>query len=204
MTQNDTGKPLPTRQERAALLVATDDLPDEQIAASIGIGRKTLARWKLRADFHGRVEAHRAALAGAVTEAGLAVKVNRIRQLDRRWRKLRALIDERAADPTMQHVPGGKTGLLVRQVKVIGTGRNAQRVEEYVVDVGTLRELRAIEQQAAQECGQWCEKRESVAAVDLGADAEDWRDRLRAKLDRIMQAERAAAQRAAEGATADD
>ena len=195
---------MPGRQERAALLLAADDLSDEKIAEAVRVGRATLSRWKLRDDFKARVQAHRAAIAERVVAEGVAVKVGRIRQLDRRWRHLRAVIDERAADPAMQNVPGGKTGLLVRQRKVIGTGSNAQTIEEYVVDVATLRELRGLEQQAAQEMGQWTEKRETTATVDLEADAEDWRDRLRAKLDRIMQAERAAAQRAAEGATADD
>ena len=68
-------------------------------------------------------------------------------------------------------------------------------------DIATLRELRGLEQQAAQEMGQWTEKRETTATVDLGADAEDWRDRLREKLDRIVAAEKAAAQRVAEAAS---
>lgn len=44
------------------------------------------------------------------------------------------MVEERGADPSMANVPGGKTGLLVHQIKSIGNGPNAKIVPEYVVD----------------------------------------------------------------------
>lgn len=80
---------------------------------------------------------------------------NRMQRLNRRWEKGHEVIEARAADPAMQNVPGGPTGLLVRTYKQIGVGRDAETVEEYAVDTATLRELREMEKQAAQELGQW-------------------------------------------------
>jgi class 3 adenylate cyclase len=46
----------------------------------------------------------------------------------------------------------------VRNVKGIGAGENYREVREYEVDVALLRELRAHEEQAARELGQWVDK----------------------------------------------
>ena len=70
------------------------------------------------------------------------------------------LIEERAVAPEMQDVPGGKTGLLVRDRKTIGSGESAEVIDVFRVDVGLLRSLLEIEKQAAIETGQWTEKRE--------------------------------------------
>ncbi len=58
----------------------------------------------------------------------------------------------------MEKVPGGKTGLIVRQIKAVGSGAGMKIVPEYVLDTGLLKELRAHEQQAAGELqsrGDW-------------------------------------------------
>jgi hypothetical protein len=65
----------------------------------------------------------------------------------------------------MQAVPGGSTGLLHRVLQ--STGPRGRPGEEFAVDVPLLRELRATEQQAAQELGQWMEK----GKQDLDGDA---------------------------------
>ena len=64
---------------------------------------------------------------------------------------------ERGGD--MAEAPGGSTGLLVRQ------HQGALAMPVYTVDTGLLSllsELRAIEKQAAEELGQWSEKREAT------------------------------------------
>jgi len=76
----------------------------------------------------------------------------RVASMNDRWRKLHQIAQERGAG--MEDVPGGKTGLLVRHVKGIGSGDNFQEIEEYKVDTGLLREMRAHEQAAAEELGQ--------------------------------------------------
>jgi hypothetical protein len=88
-----------------------------------------------------------------------------MRAYDERWRELQRVIAERGADPTMQDVPGGRTGLLLKTVKVIGSGEAARQVEEYRLDAALLKELRELEKQAAEEAGQWTARPEVRAAV---------------------------------------
>lgn len=89
---------------------------------------------------------------------GIASRENRIAAANDRWDRMKRVIDERAADPTMEKVPGGRTGLLVRTYKIVGTGPSAYTVDEFAVDTGLLKEMRELEKEAAQEVGQWLEK----------------------------------------------
>ena len=53
--------------------------------------------------------------------------------------------------------------------KGVGTGKDFKLIPEYPVDVALLREMRAHEQQAAQELGQW-EKRGEVSGMKARID----------------------------------
>lgn len=145
-------------KEQAALDLATDDLTHREIAEKAEIASSTLALWKLNADFAARVESHQADIRTAIRRHGIAVIENRVRALDRRWRKMLAVIEARGADVGLARVPGGNTGLLVHNVKGVGKGEDFQLIDLYEVDTGLLRELREHEKQAAQELGQWAEK----------------------------------------------
>ncbi len=153
------------RRERAAQLLAEDRLTDAEIAAEVGVQRKTLAAWKHDAVFSMRLEEHRHALAAATIAQGIADRRNRVDALNDRWSRLRTIIDARAADPTYAPVPGGDTGLLVHRIRVAGVGPAMQLVDEYKVDTDLLRELRAHEEQAARELGQWTERQQTLSAV---------------------------------------
>lgn len=144
------------RQERAAVLVAEDYLTDEEIAEQIQLERRTLARWKLQPEFRARVDEITQEMATFARRRGIARRERRLAVLDRTHRRLLKVIEERAADPTMADVPGGTTGLVVRQFKVSGE----TVVTEYAVDTGTIRELRAVAEQAAKELGQTVERHE--------------------------------------------
>src|ERR1051325_3279587 len=72
----------------------------------------------------------------------------RVDGYDRRRSELLTIVAERAVNPDYIKVPGGRTGWLVRTVKQIGGGENAERVEEYAFDAGLHRELRELEKQA--------------------------------------------------------
>lgn len=118
----------------------------------------------------------------AILEQGISVKQSRIDALNDRWERMKQVIVERAVDPNMQHVPGGKTGLLVHQQKAIGAGPSMQIIDEYNVDTGLLKEMREHEKQAAQEMGQWTEKLNLTGAITFaelhalaatGASADD-------------------------------
>jgi hypothetical protein len=70
----------------------------------------------------------------------------------------------------MQDVPGGRTGLLVRTIKSIGSGEKATTVEEFAVDTGLLREIRELELQVSKELGQFVEKHDVTGTILNGTD----------------------------------
>lgn len=100
-------------------------------------------------------------------DIGIASRQSRLDALNRRWQLLEQIRQERAADPTMQAVPGGKTGYIIRRFKSIGTGPNAKTIPEYETDHALLKEIRAHEQQAAIESGQWQKNEEERPVVDV-------------------------------------
>jgi hypothetical protein len=126
MTQNDPEKPLTGKQEQAALLVVKDELTDEQISAKLKIGRKTLQRWKNIPAFVSRLDELRAKIREAITAQGIAHKQNRIDSLADLHRRMQMVIDARA----QQHadVPGGESGVLVRQVRFAKVFESGERV----------------------------------------------------------------------------
>jgi hypothetical protein len=141
----------------AATLVAEDRLTDDAIAAQLGIHRATLARWKNNAAFAAKVQQHATRLSDHALNHGIARKDNRLSVLQEMHNRLLRTIEERAADPAMAQVPGGKTGLIVRK-GLVSSGKLV--AYEYAVDIATLKELRAIGEQAARELGQIVDKRE--------------------------------------------
>lgn len=186
------------RQEEAAALVAADLLSDSAICKRVGIGsRQTLHVWKQRPEFAARVAELRADIRANARLDGIASVDNRVAALNDRWRRLQAIIEARAVE--LADVPGGETGLLVREVQLVklhdagpreddepdvemepqphgGALKRTRRTREdilialkesvevvsYSIDTGLLRELREHEKQAAQELGQWKEKREET------------------------------------------
>lgn len=73
---------LTVKQERAALLVAEDELADEVIAAAVGISRETLHQWKKRDPFKARVAEHVEAFRDRALTEGFADKRERLRVLN--------------------------------------------------------------------------------------------------------------------------
>lgn len=178
-------KRLPGKQEDAALLLARDDKSDRAIAAELGIGDRTLYRWKADPTFARRVDEHRDIWRERVTRTGIAVVEKRIAIYNDTDARLQKVIDERAADPTMVNVPGGTTGLVVAEpmlVKVYDAlssddageddgplmpTKQSRIVYRYAVDTGLLKERRANLQQAAQELGQWIDRREEAHDITI-------------------------------------
>src|SRR5262249_27057215 len=81
-----------------------------------------------------------------------------LKALNDRWSRMQQIIEARANHPDYANIPGGRTGLLVRSVKQIGSGDSARLVEEFALDVALLKELRAHEKQAAVELAQSLER----------------------------------------------
>lgn len=178
MRQNAT-KLSNKRHEKAAQMVADDDLTDDKIAAELGIHKATLERWKATPEFEARVEQITDAYAKRALMHGLAVQEKRISIMNELHAKLLRIIAERAADPTMQAIPGGDTGLVVRTIKGIGKGDDYQVVEVFEVDTMTVKAIREIHNQVADEVGQKV-TRSLVEIIDNLAQSA--RDRLMAKL----------------------
>jgi transposase-like protein len=147
------------RREQAAALIARGDMTMQQIAEAVGVDRNTLHWWRLAAPFNQRIEDHLAAARQTLLSVGVAAKANRVRAIHDRWLRLQQVIEERAAaamaDPETRDVPGASSGLLTRQQKVVGSGRNAILIEEWVFDAPLMREIRSLEEHAARELGQW-------------------------------------------------
>lgn len=145
---------LTQKQQHAARLLAERKLTGEQIAEQVGISPRTLDYWKTDPTFQAEVLTIRNLWRETVKVRGVADPEFRMRVLNTLYMRGLAIIQERGK--AMKHVPGGgKTGLLVRSVKMRGIGGGEQLAEdEYEVDTGLMAEIRAIGRQAAHELGQ--------------------------------------------------
>jgi hypothetical protein len=169
-----------TAKTQAAELVAQDQLTDDEIATTAGVNRRQLTRWKQHPDFKARVQEHLDTFREKIAAEGVINKQFRLGRLNDLQARLQAVIDARAEEHA--EIPGGKTGLLVRTVKLVKVYNSEERpqdggdgetlysakrdiqVEEYVVDTATIREIREVLKQAAQETGQWVEKQAQTDA----------------------------------------
>ena len=79
---NFTIPALSEREERAALMVAEDTLTDVDIAAQVGITKRSLEFWKKRPAFAARVREHREAFKDRALSEGFADKRERLRVLN--------------------------------------------------------------------------------------------------------------------------
>jgi hypothetical protein len=145
-----------TSKMEAALLIAEGRLTAREISKKLGISDRALRHWKRSPKFAARVAALSAEFAEASKKRGIARREYRVNNLANLLSDCLQVIEERAADPKMANVPGGKTGLVVMQVKRLGN----KLMPEFVVDTTLIREIRAIQEQAAKELGQLVEKQE--------------------------------------------
>jgi hypothetical protein len=151
------------KRQKAAQLLVEGELTDKEIARMIGISERQLRRWKAVPQFRSKLEALQSELEKVSQRYAVGRLARRIAWLDARLAKLRQIVEQRAADPTMQVVPGGTSGLLVREVKGVGSGDQFRTIETYHVDGALLKEMREHEKQAAIELGQWMEKKDLTA-----------------------------------------
>jgi hypothetical protein len=159
-SQNSTAFEWTEERLRAAQLLAEDRLSDEDIAAECGVNRRTLATWKLHPDFKAKKAAILEEMERSIVHLAIAQRHKRVRILDDLQERYLKVLAARAADPELRELPGGDQGLVVKTLKVIGMGPNAQTVTEYEVDPIIPREVRALQEQAAKELGQWTEKKQ--------------------------------------------
>ena len=148
------------RRARAAQLVADGSLTEDQISAELAIGRATLKCWKNHPIFQERVTEIADETAKALKKQGIRIKETRLAKLNKLVKRIEKVIKGRAAD--MPDVPGGPSGLLVRDYK----GHLGRAV--YKFDAALVKEFRELLKQAAIELGEWTEKRE-LSGPDGGA-----------------------------------
>jgi hypothetical protein len=144
------------RKEEAALLLSQDELTIAAIAEKVGVSKQGISLWRAHPEFLARIDAHIAEFRARVRRRGIAIIENRVAHLQRRHDLMNKIIEERGI--ALKDIPGGSTGLLVHNVKSIGSGETAERVDLYELDAALLSELRQHEKQAAQELNQWAEK----------------------------------------------
>ncbi len=156
---------------RAAIRVAVGTMRDPDIAAEAGIQARQLRNWKRHPTF----AAHVATIAqrGQDAVADFAIADKRVRMaalqdlFDRQW----SIVEERATEQTAlaeahakeshmkgvrnlaghgEYPAGGRSGLIVRQVKVA----QSLVIEEFAADTGLAKSIMATLEQAATEAGQ--------------------------------------------------
>lgn len=148
-----------SKRDRAALLLAEDDLSDAEIAEQIGVGRSTLSGWKQHPEFEQRVAAYIGQLNAATLRYRIAKRRNRIRILDDLHSKALEVIGHRAEryENDLDAPAEATTGLLIEKQSETVSGRI---LTEWSVDTGLIRQIQSLEEQAAKELGQWAEKSE--------------------------------------------
>lgn len=159
------------KKARAAALLAADEMTDAEIAAEVGVTERTLGRWKQLPDFLDAISEHTQRVQAAMLRLDIAKRHKRVSILDDLLNKSLTVIEERAAmygeeielpegfDQDEYGAPaGGKTGLLTRQVKIIGTGEHSMKTIEYQVDTGLVKQITSLMDQAANELGQKVDK----------------------------------------------
>jgi hypothetical protein len=174
MTLNDVPFKWAAAKEQAAQSVAEGILTEAEIAAAAGIRKRQLERWKKEPAFAERFKAIVADLTEASRQRTIGRRDDRVEALQARWDAMRRIIADRAADPVMASIPGGRTGLIVvREAETVmedavvnGVAVKVARVvpTQVAVDTGLLKELREHEKQAAQELGQWSDRHEYTGA----------------------------------------
>lgn len=91
--------------------------------------------------------------ASAITD--LSYRVSRLSELEQRmW----GVVDARAKAYADSDVIGGETGIVVMQYKAVGSGSDAQIVEEYVADTALVKAIQSVYDDVAKEMGQRTEK----------------------------------------------
>jgi len=180
-------KALTAKQLRAAALLAEDELTDQQIADELQVHLRTIGGWKERDDMKDAIADHVQKVQAGMLRLDIAKRHKRVKVLDDLLKKSLQVMEERAdayRDDPDAH--GGATGLIVKSVKQIGGGPNAQVVTEYQVDTGLAKQITSLLDQASGELGQKVEKHEHSGkdggpiahTLDLSAFSDEQIDRL--------------------------
>lgn len=147
VSPNVTSGLLTKAEGDAALLIAEDELTDEEIAAKVGITKRTVERWKKRADILARVTAHKEAFKDRALTEGFADKRARIALLNSTAQDIARWLAENAYERT--------------EVKVAANG---EAIEYKIFDQPRYSQLRGALDDIAKEMGERATKQEITGA----------------------------------------
>jgi len=156
--QNLAASTLTGRQEKAARLVAEDDLTNEQIATECGVKRQTLDLWKKRPDFISRVFDHTESFKEAALTAGFADKRARLMLLNAMASDIAAMLQAH--------------GYVREEVKMAANG---EHISYTVFDQPAVAQLRGMLDDIAKELG---ERKTIIDATIKDREIEEAAERL--------------------------
>jgi transposase-like protein len=139
---------------RAAQLLAEGKLTVAEVARKAKVNPKTLWDWRQEPEFAAYLKEMVAQYATLAERFSIGRVAKRVEVLDQNWRDMQRLKKERGRSDEMQRVAGGRTGLLVHDVKTVGSGEHARQVDIYRFDAALMREMRETAREAAEELGQ--------------------------------------------------
>ena len=184
----------PQHEHFAQFIVAGENMTQAAILAGYkeSAANNMGSRLAKRPEIRGRItELRELHSEKALTAAGIRNPQARISALEDIWTRMRQVITERAADPEMQAVPGGKTGLLVMTYKSVGSGPATEIKKEYAFDRALVQELREHSKQSAEELGQWTTRRETYSeSVSLQLGGSKLHDLLKQQIGSLSASER--------------
>jgi hypothetical protein len=124
--------------------------------------KQNAARLLTNADLCARIKELQEALAAGTIALEISRRNCRIQSYQRNWvrlqRALDLLLDARGEE--LKDIPGGASGLLYRDYKGKGADRPVYKVDPAITEL--VAELRALGRQAAEDLGQWVQKREDA------------------------------------------
>lgn len=168
------------------------------------------SRLMKRPEILARIEEYRTDINAKLEATDIANKDWRMRELDELARSIRITRQERARDPMLSRVAGGKTGFQVGRVRFIDVPKDPAKPEagmqkkmifEGETDLGLMAEYRAILLQAAREMGQLVEDKNRPGDIAGKDRLNEVVDVIRVGRERRKEIEKAKADAAAAIAT---
>lgn len=145
---------------KAVQLVAEGRLTIPEIAREVGASVETVRGWKDAEDFKLEVKKILDREKEIRDNQTIRSKQLRLSRQHERWDAMQFIVRQRKEDFAGKDIPGGESGFIVR--RYTKTGIN------YEVDYPLLKAFLEIEKHAAQEMGDWVEKKE-IGGANGGA-----------------------------------
>lgn len=148
----------------------------------------TLKDWSRHFDWQARLSDIAEQERAAIVKRGIADKQNRIDDYHDLRSRLKKVVVERERqhenidDLVASPAAGASSGLMVLTVRYLPGGG---RVEEWALDSGLVKSLLEVNKQAAQELGEWTEKKELTGKDGGPIEISDVRDELARRLNRF-------------------